>query len=67
MSPPGRRRGDTGTFREHPCLHRYKPCAMKTPGMPVFLTMLYVPTAMPKISLRQGSLIRAFASRLMII
>ena len=30
MSPPERRRGDTGAFREHPCLHRDKPCAMKT-------------------------------------
>ena len=26
MSPPGRRRGDTGVIREHPCLHRDKPC-----------------------------------------
>ena len=24
MSPPGRRRGDTGAIREHPCLR--KPC-----------------------------------------
>ena len=33
VSPPGRRRGDIGAFREHPCLHRDKPCTMKTPGM----------------------------------
>ena len=26
MSPPGRRRGDTGVIREHPCLHRGKTC-----------------------------------------
>ena len=26
MSPPGRRRDDTGGIREHPCLHRDKPC-----------------------------------------
>ena len=52
VSPPGRRRGDTGAIREHPCLHRDKPCAMKTPGMPDFSTMGYVP---------RRSLIRAFA------
>ena len=26
MSPPGRRRGDTGAIRERPCLNRDKPC-----------------------------------------
>ena len=36
VSPTGRRRGDTGAIREHPCLHRDKPCAMKTAGMPEF-------------------------------
>ena len=50
-SPPGQRRGDTGAFREHPCLHREKPCAMKTPGMPDFSTMWYVSTAKLQISL----------------
>ena len=25
VSPPGRRRGDTGAFRGHPCLQRDKP------------------------------------------
>ena len=55
MPPPGRRRGDTGAFPEHPCLHRDKPCAMKTPGMPDFSTMWYVPTAKPQISLRLGA------------
>ena len=33
VSPPGRRRGDTGAIRDHPCLHHDKPCAMKTPGI----------------------------------
>ena len=55
MSPPGQRRGDTGAFREHPCLHRDKPCAMKTPAMPDFSTMWYVPTAKTQISLRLGA------------
>ena len=34
MSLPRPRRGDTGAFWEHPCLHCDKPCTMKTPGMP---------------------------------
>ena len=54
-SPPGQRRGDTGAFGEHPCLHRDKPCAMKTPGMPDFSTMWYVSTAKPQISLHLGA------------
>ena len=54
MSQLGWGRGDTGAIREHPCLHRDKPCALKTPGMPAFSTMWYVPTAIPQISLRLG-------------
>ena len=44
----------TGAFREDLCLHRHKPCALKTAGMPDILTMWYVPTARPQISLRLG-------------
>ena len=55
VSPPGRRPRDTGVFRKNPCLHRDKPCAMKTPGMPDFSTMWYVPTTKPHISLRLGA------------
>ena len=55
VSPPGPRSRDTGAFRKNPCLHRDKPCAMKTPGMPDFSTMRYVPTTKPQISLRLGA------------
>ena len=55
VPPLGRHRSDTGAIREHPCLHRDKPCAMKTPGMPDFSTMWHVPTAIPQISLRLGA------------
>ena len=48
-------RGKLGRRRKHPCLHRDKPCAMKTPGMPDFSTMWYVPTTKPQISLRLGA------------
>ena len=47
--------GDTDAFREHPGLHRDKPCAMKTPGIPDFSTLWFVPTAKPQISLRLGT------------
>ena len=36
MSPSGRRRGNTGAFRDHPCLDRDEPYAMETPGMSQF-------------------------------